>query len=118
DARPMSWIAQQFSLPRVTWVICSSHHPLYSHARLHGPDVDLRARLEPGLEKNGVDVVLKGHEHVYERIKPQRGINYFVLGNVGELRFHDLISSADMVKGFDMDSSLLMVEMVRVAVYF
>ena len=118
DDQQLSWITQQLSGSRATWKICFFHHPLYSHARFHGPDVDLRARLEPVLEKNGVDVVLNGHEHVYERIKPQRGINYFVLGNAGELRFHDLIPSADTVKGFDTDQSFMMVEIAGDELYF
>jgi len=53
--------------------------------------------------KYGVDVVLNGHEHVYERVVPQQGINYFVLGNSGELRPHNLNPSPDTAKGFDTD---------------
>ena len=49
-------------------------------------------------------------EHVYERFKPQRGINYFVLGNSGQLRFHNLSPSANMAKGFDSDQSFMIVE--------
>jgi hypothetical protein len=30
--------------------------------------------------KYGVNVVFTGHEHFYERIKPQKGIAYFIAG--------------------------------------
>jgi hypothetical protein len=72
--------------------------------------VDLRTRLEPLLIKAGVNVVLAGHQHVYERVKPQNGIYYFVLGNSGELRIHDLRPSPDTIKGFDTDRSFMLVE--------
>ena len=36
--------------------------------------------------KYGVSVVFTGHDHIYERIKPQKGIKYFVTGSGGQLR--------------------------------
>jgi hypothetical protein len=103
DPVQMQWLDGQLSGSRATWKICYFHHPLYSHGKFHGSDVDLRTRLEPMLVKYKVDVVLNGHEHVYERVKPQQGINYFVLGNSGELRPHNLLRSPDTAKGFDTD---------------
>src|SRR5271165_6094593 len=101
DPAQLEWLEQQLSGSGAAWKICFFHHPLYSHGKFHGSDVDLRTRLEPMLMKYGVDVVLNGHEHVYERVKPQHGIYYFVLGNSGQLRPHNLLPSADTVKGFD-----------------
>jgi len=80
--------------------------------------VDLRTRLEPLFERFGVNVVLAGHQHVYERIKPQKGIYYFVLGNAGELRFHDLRPSFDTIKGFDTDRAFMLVEIAGDELYF
>jgi hypothetical protein len=91
---------------------------LYSHAKFHGPDPDLRRLLEPIFQQSGVSVVFAGHEHVYERIKPQKGINYFVLGNSGQLRFHDLRPSADTAKGFDTDRAFCLVEIAGDRFYF
>ena len=59
-------------------------------ARTHGSETRLRATLEPLLIKNNVSLVLNGHDHVYERIKPQNGIQYFVTGSGGQLRDGDL----------------------------
>jgi hypothetical protein len=110
DPPELEWLTTQLSQSGSAWNICYFHHPLYTHARFHGADVDLRTRIEPIFEKSGVNVVLAGHQHVYERIKPQNGIYYFVLGNSGELRFHDLRPSPDTVKGFDTDRSFMLVE--------
>jgi hypothetical protein len=110
DPPQLEWITTQLSQSGSAWNICYFHHPLYTHAKFHGADVDLRTRIEPLFEKAGVNVVLAGHQHVYERIKPQKGIYYFVLGNAGELRFHDLLPSPDTVKGFDTDRTFMLVE--------
>jgi hypothetical protein len=103
DPVQLEWLDHQLSSSNATWKICFFHHPLYSHGKFHGSDVDLRTTLEPMLVKYRVDVVLNGHEHVYERVKPQKGIYYFVLGNSGELRPHNLNPSPDTEKGFDTD---------------
>ena len=42
--------------------------------------------LEPLFVKYGVSVVFAGHDHFYERVKPQKGIVYFVVGSGGQLR--------------------------------
>ena len=110
DPPQLEWLEQQLSGSGATWKICFFHHPLYSHGKFHGSDLDLRARLEPMLMKYGVDVVLNGHEHVYERVVPQHGINYFVLGNSGELRPHNLNPSPDTAKGFDTDRTFGLIE--------
>jgi hypothetical protein len=62
--------------------------------------------------------VLSGHEHVYERLKPQHGIYHFVLGNSGELRMHDLRPSPDTLKGFDTDRTFAMFEIDGDQMYF
>jgi hypothetical protein len=110
DAEQLQWIQSQLSGSGAAWKICFFHHPLYSHARSHGPDLDLRKLLEPRLRANGVYVVFSGHEHVYERLKPQGGIQYFVLGNSGQLRRGDLRPSPDTAKGFDTDRAFGLVE--------
>ena len=109
DAGQLDWLDRELARSKTTWKICYFHHPLYSDAS-HGPDLDLRARLEPIFQKYGVNVVLSGHEHVYERIAPQHGIAYFVLGSSGELRYHDLHPSPLMAKGFDTDRTFGVLE--------
>jgi hypothetical protein len=91
---------------------------LYSDGKFHGPSLDLRAQLEPLFRSAGVKIVLSGHEHFYERLKPQNGINYFILGNSGQLRIHDIRPSASMTKGFDTDRCFMLVEVADDEFYF
>jgi 3',5'-cyclic AMP phosphodiesterase CpdA len=114
----IAWLKKELSGSDAKWKICYFHHPLYSHAKMHGSDTDLRKTLEPIFLQYGVRVVLSGHEHVYERLKPQHGIYYFVLGNSGELRVRDLRPSPDTVKGFDTDRCFALFEIAGDQLYF
>lgn len=68
--------------------------------------------------KYGVQVVLAGHEHVYERVKPQKGIYYFTEGASGELRVNNLKKTDLTAAGFDKDRSFLTVEISGDDLYF
>jgi 3',5'-cyclic AMP phosphodiesterase CpdA len=118
DPQQLDWLKKALHDSSAAWKICYFHHPLYSDARFHGADTDLRARLEPIFQSSGVRVVLSGHEHVYERVKPHQGIYYFVLGNSGELRAGDLRPSADTAKGFDTDRDFMQMEIAGDQLYF
>jgi len=110
DPVQMDWLKQSLEGSSADWKICYFHHPLYSDGKFHGPDKDLRKQLEPILQKYGVQVVLSGHEHFYERLVPQNGVSYFILGNSGQLRVHNIKPSASMAKGFDTDLSFMLIE--------
>jgi hypothetical protein len=51
-----------------------------------------------------------GHEHFYQRIKPQNGISYFVSGAAGSLRAGDICPSNLTAVGFDTDRSFMLIE--------
>jgi hypothetical protein len=72
--------------------------------------VDVRVLLEPLLLTYGVSVVFSGHDHVYERLIPQKGISYFVVGSSGMLRKGDLVPSDTTAAGFDRDQAFMIVE--------
>ncbi len=110
DQEQISWLDKALHDSDAKWKICFFHHPLYSDARFHGSDMLLRERLEPILIAGGVQVVLSGHDHVYERVQPHNGIHYFVLGSSGSLRPHDLRRSKDIAKGFDTDRAFMLME--------
>jgi hypothetical protein len=118
DSTQLNWLETQLQTSNTPWKICYFHHPLYSDGKFHGPDLDLRTVLQPLFEKYGVNMVLSGHEHVYERIKPENGTYYFVLGNSGELRYHNLRRSSDMLAGFDTDRDFMLVEVAGDKFYF
>ena len=119
DSKQLDWIEQQLSGSSAKWKIAYFHHPLYSDGRFHGPDLDLRKQLMPIFEKYGVNVVLSGHEHVYERFKPEEGIYFFLVGNSGELRYHNLRQGSNiMASGFDTDRTFMLVEISGDKLYF
>src|ERR1700731_4693333 len=119
DPKQLDWLQKQLqSADSNEWKICFFHHPLYSSARKHGPATDLRLLLEPIFVKYGVNVVCAGHEHIYERVVPQKGIYYFTEGSSGQLRGHGLERSSITAAGFDTDRAFMLVEIAEDQMYF
>jgi hypothetical protein len=118
DAAQLRWAESTMQQSREEWKIAYFHHPLYGNAGRHGSNVDLRILIEPLLIKYGVQVVFSGHDHVYERLKPQRGIYYFVTGSGGQLRKGDLQQSDTTAAGFDEDQAFLAAEIVGGQMHF
>jgi predicted phosphodiesterase len=110
DPKEVAWLTKELQNSGADWKICYFHHPLYSSAAFHGSSLELREILEPLFMQNGVQVVLAGHDHVYERVKPQKGIYYFVAGSGGELRRGNLRQTGLTEVGYDQDQVFLMVE--------
>ncbi len=111
DKEELAWLEKELDGSREDWKIMFFHHPLYSSSRTHGSEVKLRAVIEPLFIKFNVSLVLNGHDHVYERIKPQNGIPYFVEGSSGQLRDGDLRKGSPLTaKGFDTDRTFMLME--------
>jgi predicted MPP superfamily phosphohydrolase len=118
DAAQLEWAETALQQSREAWKVAYFHHPLYGNAGRHGSNVDLRVLLEPLLVKYGVHVVFSGHDHVYERLKPQQGIHYFVAGSGGQLRRGDLQKSDITAAGFDQDRAFMLVEIAGDEMHF
>jgi 3',5'-cyclic AMP phosphodiesterase CpdA len=118
DARQLAWLEKTLQGAQEDWKICYFHHPLYSNASRHGSSVDLRVILEPLFVKHGVDVVFSGHDHVYERLKPQKGITYFVSGAAGQLRRGNMTPEENTAAYFDQDQSFMLAEVVGHDLYY
>ena len=118
DAKQVAWIETSLREAREDWKICYFHHPLYSNAGRHGSSVDLRVLLEPIFVKHGVNVVFAGHDHVYERLKPQKGIVHFVSGAAGKLRRGNMRPTEQTAAFFDQDLSFMLVEIVETNLHF
>ena len=110
DRDQQRWLEQELSQSKSKWKIAFFHHPIYSSGGRHGSEVDLRAIVEPLFLKYGLNVVIAGHEHFYERLKPQKGIHYFTAGGAAKLRAGDIRVGPMTAKGFDTDRSFMMVE--------
>jgi hypothetical protein len=98
DPLQIKWLDTAFAGAETKWKICFFHHPLYSSGEhgAEGRDV-IRPALEDALVRNKVDVVFTGHEHLYERIKPQKGVHYFISGGGGKNLFNFHRSEFDEV---------------------
>jgi 3',5'-cyclic AMP phosphodiesterase CpdA len=118
DQKQVAWLDASLRDAREEWKICYFHHPLYSNAARHGSSVDLRVILEPVFVKHGVDVVFAGHDHVYERIKPQKGITHFVSGAGGQLRRGNMRPTDQTAAYFDQDRSFMLAEIVGSELHF
>jgi acid phosphatase type 7 len=81
-ATQAAWLDQDLAATTLPWKIVYMHRPPYSSGT-HGSDTALRAKLAPVLEKHHVQLVLAGHDHDYERMKPQNGVAYVVTGGGG-----------------------------------
>jgi len=110
DRDQVAWLQRELANSGSDWKIPFFHHPLYSSGGTHGSEVDLRAQVEPLFLQYGVSVVLAGHEHFYERIKPQKGIAYFTTGGAAKLREGDIRKTDMTAVGFDADTSYLLAE--------
>ena len=110
DAPQQAWLAATLERATEPWKICYFHHPLYSDGHRHGSQVDLRVALEPLFTKFDVNVVFSGHDHVYERLAPQKGVYYFVVGSGGQLRKGDVRRSPMTLAAFDQDQTFLLAQ--------
>ena len=112
----LQWLDTSLGQSKAAWKIVLLHHPLYSSAKTHGwnsRDKDemqaVRAAVEPILEKHKVRIVLAGHDHVYERLKPQNGVLYFVSGAGAEVRRGDLQTNSPFYQiGNDKELSFML----------
>lgn len=97
----------------VAWTVVVTHYPLYSHAAGiagHGPNEELREALEPLLLEHGVDLVLAGHDHHYERSRPLREGRveepgcapvHMIIGGGGAQRFARSVAPDEQVARID-----------------
>ena len=118
DQKQLVWLDKELAASGSDWKIAFFHHPLYSSGETHGSADLQRELLEPIFLKHGVNVALMGHEHFYERLKPQKGVAYFILGSSAKLRKGDLTKTALTTYGNDTDYAFMLVEIVGDEMYF
>ena len=110
-ANQASWLESSLRNSRAKWKIAVFHHPIYSSGKRHGSVSGLRTRLEPLFTRYGVNIAISGHDHIYERIKPQQGIQYFVSGAAGKVRRGDVNKGSGLTAAsFDDDNHFMVFE--------
>ena len=92
SARQLRWVRRNLRNDGHRCELAYWHHPRWSSGRDHGSDEDMAA-LWTVLFRQGVDVVLNGHDHGYERFAklnatghraPRTGVREFVVGTGGK----------------------------------
>ena len=67
----LTWLQADLASTDQDWIVAFWHHPPYSKGShdsdLEGKLIDMRENVLPILEAHGVDLVLCGHSHAYER---------------------------------------------------
>src|SRR5215813_6201599 len=108
DMTQAGWLEGVLKESTAQWKVAVFHHPIYSSGAEHGSDLGLRRGIEPLLTRYGVNVVLSGHDHIYERVKPQQGVQYFVTGAGGKVRPGDVnMRSPLRAVSYDQDNHCL-----------
>jgi hypothetical protein len=111
DRTQLTWLENSLRDSRAKWKIAVFHHPIYSSGKKHGSATGLRKQLEPLFTRYGVNVGFSGHDHIYERTKPQQGIQYFVTGAGGKTRRGDVdLGSSIRAASFDEDNHFMIIE--------
>ena len=89
------WLRDDLAAHPAACTVAYWHHPRFSSGKNHGDEPEV-APLWDALYDAGADVILAGHDHLYERFAPQdadgdadpaRGIRSFVVGTGGKDRY-------------------------------
>lgn len=81
-AAQAEWLREDLEKNELPWTIVLLHRPPYT-AGDHGADLEVRETFHPIFVEHEVDLVVTGHDHHYERVVPQQGVNYIVTGGGG-----------------------------------
>jgi hypothetical protein len=68
-----TYLDQDLTATTQTWKILNHHRPFWSSGTSHGGDSTLRGDWGPTVDAHHVDLVVNGHDHIYERSKPMNG---------------------------------------------
>jgi 3',5'-cyclic AMP phosphodiesterase CpdA len=111
DQKQLGWLESELGRSTAAWKIAVFHHPPFSSGKKHGSDEGLQRVIHPILARNGVQAVFNGHDHFYQRVTPQDGVQYFVSGAGGKIRVGNLRMADRLVaSGYDDDSHFMVVE--------
>jgi hypothetical protein len=114
----LDWFEREVQASRAEWKIVFLHHPLYTSGRYGLAARGVRLALESAFVDGGVDAVFSGHEHIYERVEPQRGILYFITGGAGSLRPGDAGQSGAIARAYDRDYHFMLAEITGDGLFF
>ncbi len=90
DGAQRAWFEGALAHSTARWKVVVVHRPAYTCGRYRG-SVDVENVLVPLFERYGVQLVLSGDDHNYQRFEPSNGVTYIVDG-AGNSRLYGLES--------------------------
>jgi hypothetical protein len=85
DPEQRAWLERTLAAATERWRVVVLHHPPYS-AGYQGSNQEVRDAFVPFFERYGVQLVLSGHDHDYQRSVPIHGVTYVVTGGAAGTR--------------------------------
>ena len=73
ETRIVDFLEADLAATAARWKAVTMHRALYSSSTRHGSDDTLRAAWSPIFDAHLVDLVVSGHDHIFERTRPVRG---------------------------------------------
>ncbi|MBI3737049.1 glycosyltransferase family 39 protein [Candidatus Sumerlaeota bacterium] len=100
-----AWFRDELANNHSKWKVLVMHHPMKASQIAHAENEPLDDMLTPIISgPNGIDLVLTGHNHVYERRKITDGVQHITIGNGGALSFAQFEADANRVVGYNAAS--------------
>jgi len=116
-----NWFIERLALATACWKIVMFHHPPYTSCFTHSPSTTMAAW---GFDNLGIDLVLSGHCHQYERIVKTRSayvphasedfasaatITYVINGTAGTslYGFNDIPDADSVIRNNTVHGALL-----------
>jgi hypothetical protein len=69
DSEQYRWVRADLAASKATWKVAMFHHPWFD-AGMHEGDVPMRRLYGPLFVEGGVDLIVVGHDHNYQKTKP------------------------------------------------
>jgi 3',5'-cyclic AMP phosphodiesterase CpdA len=98
DDEQIAWLRKSLAESGSVWKIAVFHHPIYSPITKHKPEREFGNGVEKVLVDGGIRITLSGHNHIYDRMKSQKGVVHFTSGGGGatlyDVRMNDTTACA------------------------
>lgn len=107
--KQLVWLERALERSDATYKVVVGHHPMYSSGNRQDERSELKGKLEDLLVEHGVDAYLAGHQHVYERREPKRGITHIVSGN-GARQEHPTVGRGRLPRVRSHDNEFMLFE--------
>lgn len=94
SSKQTRWLRRALRRSDAPWKIATMHHPAHSCGG-HASELAVQRHWSPLFERHGVQLVLAGHDHTYQRFAPKNGVHHVVHGGGGGRQVHEIRACDD-----------------------